>query len=249
MTTSNPDSPFLEVSGLRVRFGHVDAVRDVSLTVKRSKVVTLLGPNGAGKTTTLKAICGLVKPSRGEVTINGRRTTGLGAARVTRLGVGLVPEGRRIFPAHTVRENLELGGFIWRRQSSVFEETMTSVLELFPRLADRLQQAAGSLSGGEAQMLAVGRAMMTRPSLLILDEPSLGLAPRVVDELYDFLGMIRDQQQLSILLVEQAAERALRFADEAYLLSQGRVVVSGPANALREDDQVRSVYFGGMTGS
>lgn len=246
MTETSPDSPLLEVSGLRVRFGHVDAVQDVSLTVGRSQVVTLLGPNGAGKTTTLKAVCGLLKPARGEIRINGRRTAGLGASRITRLGVGLVPEGRRIFPTHTVKENLELGGFIWRRQRSVFDETMTSVLELFPRLADRLHQTAGSLSGGEAQMLAVGRAMMVRPSLLILDEPSLGLAPKVVDELYEFLGTIRDKQQLSILLVEQAVERALRFADDAYLISQGRVVVNGPANSLRDDDQVRSVYFGGL---
>ncbi len=249
MTETSLPTPLLEVSGLRVRFGHVDAVQDVSLSVGRSSVVTLLGPNGAGKTTTLKAVCGLVRPARGEIRINGQRTAGLGAARVTRLGVGLVPEGRRIFPTHSVKENLELGGFIWRRQRAVFEETMTSVLELFPRLADRMHQMAGSLSGGEAQMLAVGRAMMTRPSLLILDEPSLGLAPRVVDELYDFLGTIRDQQQISILLVEQAAERALRFADDAYLLSQGKVVVSGRADALREDDQVRSVYFGGLASS
>ncbi|ABL83599.1 MULTISPECIES: ABC transporter ATP-binding protein [unclassified Nocardioides] len=249
MTTASSDPALLEVSNLRVRFGHVDAVRDVSLAVGRSRVVTLLGPNGAGKTTTLKAICGLLRPARGEIRINGRRTNGVVASRVTKLGVGLVPEGRRIFPAHTVKENLELGGFIWRRQRPVFDETLASVLELFPRLADRLDQLAGSLSGGEAQMLAVGRAMMTRPSLLILDEPSLGLAPKIVDELYDFLGTIRDQQQLSILLVEQAADRALRFADDAYLLSQGRVVASGPAEALREDDQVRSVYFGGLATS
>lgn len=237
------DTPLLEVSKLHVQFGHVDAVRDVSLTVGRSEVVTLLGPNGAGKTTTLRAICGQVRPSGGDIQINGRRTVTLGAARIARLGVGLVPEGRRIFPGHTVLENLALGGYIWRRRRKVFDETMASVMELFPRLAERRAQLAGSLSGGEAQMLAIGRALMLRPGLLMLDEPSLGLAPMLVEEIF---GVIREinREGMGILLVEQNANQALAIADYGYVLEGGRFVLEGSAEELRANENVQEFYLG-----
>ncbi len=240
----NEAALLLDVKGLRVMFSQIIAVDDVSLNVARGEIVALLGPNGAGKTTTLRAISGLVKSVKGTIYIDGVRADQRSAPRVARMGIGLVPEGRKVFPTHTVEENLQLGGFMWRRQKTLYAETLSSVWELFPRLYERRTQLAGSLSGGEAQMLAVGRALMLRPRLLVLDEPSLGLAPKVVEELFGFLRRLHSERGLSILLVEQAATRALELADRGYLIGEGRVITAGSSESLRNDPEVQRVYFG-----
>jgi branched-chain amino acid transport system ATP-binding protein len=186
-------------------------------------VVALLGPNGAGKTTTLRAISGLARPAAGEIVFDGRRITGSSPPAVARAGIGHVHEGRKIFPAHTVEENLALGAYLLRKDRRAAAESMDEMLTLFPRLAERRRQLAGTLSGGEAQMLAIARALVARPALVMLDEPSLGLAPLVVEEIFEHLRNLRDHKHISMLLVEQAALLALEFAHRAYLLNTGRV--------------------------
>ena len=242
---SEPGTVLLQLSGVQVRFNRVVALDGLSLRVDEGELVALLGPNGAGKTTTLRAISGLVRPSRGEVRFRDRRIDHLSAPRIARLGIGLVPEGRKIFPDQTVLENLLLGAFVWRRDRSLRQETLDSVLDLFPRLKERRRQLAGTLSGGEAQMLAVARALMLRPRLLMLDEPTLGLAPKVVDEMFEYLERLHREERLTILLVEQAAARALELADRSYLIGGGKVVASGDADEMRADPEMQRVYFGG----
>jgi branched-chain amino acid transport system ATP-binding protein len=242
--TAAPSGPLLAVSDVCVRYGQVAALDGLSLAVAPGEIVALLGPNGVGKTTTLRAITGVATARSGRIEFDGRPIQRLSPDRIVRRGMASVPEGRRIFPDHTVAENLQLGGYIWRRDGSVLAETLEHVLDLFPRLRERAGQKAGTLSGGEAQMLAVGRALMIRPRLLVLDEPSLGLAPRIVSELFEHLARLHAEQHLSILLVEQAATRALELADRAYLLNAGRVVTSGTAAEMREDPDVQRVYFG-----
>ena len=231
----------LEVEDLTAAYGQIRALHGVDLTVGEGQVVALLGPNGAGKTTTLRAICGMVR-TNGRIAFRGKDLTGLATERVTRLGIAHVPEGRGTFPGLTVAENLQLGAY-GRRDPEVGRD-IDRWYGIFPRLADRRNQPAGSLSGGEQQMLAVARALLSRPALLLLDEPSLGLAPLVVREVFDVLARIRVEQGTGMLLVEQNATLALELADAAYVLAAGRTVLSGPAAEIRAEDSVRRSYLG-----
>lgn len=232
----------LKVEHLAVRYGDLTGVADVSLEVRDGTVVALLGSNGAGKTTTLNAIAGLVRPSAGVVVWNGERIDRLGAAGIVRRGLALSPEGWRLFTKQTVEQNLRLGAVPLRRRASV-GELLDRVYALFPILAQRARQRAGTLSGGERQMLALGRALMSDPRLLLLDEPSLGLAPTIVETLYETLGRLR-RAGLTLLLAEQSVHLALEIADYAYVLQTGRTVLEGPARDLRDDPQVRKIYLG-----
>jgi branched-chain amino acid transport system ATP-binding protein len=236
----------LEVQGIHVHYGKIEAIKGVSLTVERGEVVTLIGANGAGKTTTLKTLSGLRKVSAGRIAFDGRDITTLpGHARVE-LGMCQAPEGRGIFPGMTVLENLEMGAYARkdRRQRRALAVDFHRVFELFPRLAERRKQLGGTLSGGEQQMLAIGRALMTRPQLLLLDEPSMGLAPMLVSQIFSIISDINNQG-VTILLVEQNAAQALQRADRAYVLESGRVVKSAAASALLDDETVRAAYLGG----
>jgi branched-chain amino acid transport system ATP-binding protein len=231
----------LRIEGLRASYGPVRALHGVDLTVPEGEVVALLGPNGAGKTTTLRAVCGMLRTT-GRVELGGRDLTGLSTERVVRLGVAHVPEGRGTFASLTVAENLRLGAYA-RRDDEVAAD-VERWYGVFPRLAERRGQSAGSLSGGEQQMLAIARGLLSRPRLLLLDEPSLGLAPRVTGELFEVLARVKAEQGTSMLLVEQNATLALELADSAYVLEAGRTVLSGPAGEVRTDESVRRAYLG-----
>jgi len=231
----------LEVEDLTAAYGQIRALHGVDLTVGEGQVVALLGPNGAGKTTTLRSICGMVRAS-GRIAFRGRDLIGLATEKVTRLGIAHVPEGRGTFAGLTVTENLKLGAY--GRHDPEVRRDIDRWFEFFPRLADRRDQAAGSLSGGEQQMLAVARALLSRPALLLLDEPSLGLAPLVVREVFEVLARIRAEEGTGMLLVEQNAALALELADAAYVLAAGRTVLSGPASEIRAEDSVRRSYLG-----
>ena len=232
--------PLLEIEGLTASYGPVRALHGVDLDVAEGRVVAILGPNGAGKTTTLRAVCGMVR-AQGRVTYRGRDILGMPAEKVVRLGVAHVPEGRGTFNDLTVAENLRLGAYA--RQDKDVQADLDRWYGVFPRLAERREQKAGSLSGGEQQMLAIARAVLSRPSLLLLDEPSLGLAPRVTRELFDVLADVKTTGT-SMVLVEQNAALALELADTAYVLEAGRTVLSGPATDLRGNDAVRRSYLG-----
>jgi branched-chain amino acid transport system ATP-binding protein len=237
----------LEVSGLSARYGPVSALRDVSLEIRAGELVALIGANGAGKSTLLRAIAGLVPPAGGRVALDGRDVTGLAPEAMIRAGVALVPERRRVFAPLTVLDNLELGGYALPRGRdfrSRLDAGVEEAYRLFPVLRRRRDQLAGTLSGGEQQMLAIGRALMTRPRLLLCDEPSLGLAPLVVAEIMRLLSTLREAGT-TILLVEQNARMALRAADRAYVLEVGSLVLSGLATDLLEDDQLKAAYLGG----
>jgi branched-chain amino acid transport system ATP-binding protein len=235
-------SALLEVEGLRASYGPLQALHGVDVTVDEGGVVAILGPNGAGKTTILRALCGMVRTA-GRVTFDGRNLLGLPTERIVRLGVAHVPEGRGTFPALTVEENLRLGAYV-RRDAAAVAADIDRWYGVFPRLADRCGQTAASLSGGEQQMLAIARALLLRPRLLLLDEPSLGLAPMVTKELYSVLGQIKREQHTTMLLVEQNANLALELADHAYVLEAGRTVLAGPAGEVRTDELVRRAYLG-----
>jgi branched-chain amino acid transport system ATP-binding protein len=235
----------LELRSVTVGYDQVIALREATLSVDEGEFVVLLGANGAGKSTTLRAISRLVRLRSGAIWFGGARIDGLGPSRVTRTGIGHVPEGRRIFVEHTVQENLELGGYVLRRHRSRFDEAMAAVFGLFPRLAERRAQSAGTLSGGEAQMLAVGRALMSSPRLLMLDEPSLGLAPQLVAELFGYLSLLCRRDGITLLMVEQQAAAALEIADRGYVLDAGTVALEGSAESLRRDRAVRALYLGG----
>jgi len=232
----------LEVRELVAGYGEVEVLHGVSLQVGAGEVVALVGSNGAGKTTTLRAISGLIKPAAGQVFFDGRRVDGLDPHLIVRLGIVQVPEGRKIFPSLTVLENLELGAYVpeARRYRA---ESLKLVFQLFPVLAERSRQPAGTLSGGQQQMLAIGRALMARPRLLMLDEPSLGLAPNVVTEIFRKVSQIRESGT-TVLLVEQNVRRALRVADRGYVLENGRVVLEGSGTELLANDHVRRAYLG-----
>ena len=233
----------LQVEDVHVYYGQIHALKGVSLTVEEGEIVTLIGANGAGKTTLLRTISGLVQPRRGQVTFQGRSLLRLLPEEIVRLGVSHVPEGRRIFANLTVLENLELGAFL-RKDRAEVARGLQRVFDLFPRLQERLHQPAGTLSGGEQQMLAIGRALMARPRLLLLDEPSLGLAPLLVRTIFDVIKEI-NSQGTTILLVEQNAHMALSVAHRGYVLETGRVVLSGPAEDLRQSEDIRAAYLGG----
>ena len=239
---SEREGSLLRIEDLTASYGAVRALHGVDLEVGEGQVVALLGPNGAGKTTTLRAVCGMVRTG-GRIALGGCVLTGLSTEKVVRLGVAHVPEGRGTFAGLTVEENLRLGGY-GRRDAPALRSDVDFWYEVFPRLAERRTQAAGSLSGGEQQMLAIARALLSRPVLLLLDEPSLGLAPRVTRELFAVLGRVKAEQGTSMLLVEQNATLALELADTAYVLEAGRTVLSGPAAEIRTDESVRRVYLG-----
>ena len=234
----------LEVSAVELAYGAVPACRDVTFTVEPGEIVTLLGANGAGKTTTLRAVAGLLAPRAGSVRFEGRDITRLAAHERTMLGIALVPEGRHVFPFLTVRENLEMGGLKYRRDPKRLRRLLDRAIDWFPRLDERAGQHAGTLSGGEQQMLVLGRAMMSEPRLLCLDKPSLGLAPLVVAEIFRTIQSI-NAQGTGVLLVEQNARYALRTAARGYVLRGGAVVASGPCAELQADDRVRLAYIGG----
>jgi branched-chain amino acid transport system ATP-binding protein len=233
----------LSLSNLHVNYGKIAAVQSLSLDVYPGEIVTLIGSNGAGKSTTLRTISGLIRPRSGEVLFEGRKINGLHGHQVVKRGICHSPEGRRIFPRMTVSENLDLGAFL-RTDSDGVAEDRKRVLELFPVLAERLSQKAGTLSGGEQQMLAVGRALLGNPKLLLLDEPSMGLAPVLVELIFHTIQEIRDRG-LTVLLVEQNALAALEIADYAYVLESGNLVLQAPAARLLEDDSVTRAYLGG----
>lgn len=235
--------PLLAVRDLNVFYGNIAAVKGISFEVHQGEIVTLIGSNGAGKSTTLRCISGLIKPRKGSVTLKGENITRLEGHDVVAKGICHSPEGRRIFPKMSVDENLDLGAFL-RNDKAGIAEDRTRVLDLFPRLQERLNQQAGTMSGGEQQMLAVARAMMGRPSLLMLDEPSMGLAPVLVDLIFETIATIREQGT-AILLVEQNALAALRVADYGYVLESGSLKLKGLASELIDDDQVAKAYLGG----
>jgi branched-chain amino acid transport system ATP-binding protein len=234
----------LEVAGLEVRYGSVTAVKGVSLEVAEGEVVAIIGPNGAGKTSTLRAITGLVPSAGGRVVFRGTDVSRWKAHRIVTLGLGHAPEGRRLFPQMTVMENLRMGAYR-RRVPSEIGRTLAQVEELFPRLAERRTQLAGTLSGGEQQMLAIGRALMAEPRLLVLDEPSFGLAPLIVREIGRIVRTINRERGVSVLLVEQNARMALGIAARAYVMETGRVALSGPSATLAESPHVKAAYLGG----
>jgi branched-chain amino acid transport system ATP-binding protein len=223
-------------------YGNIRALRGISLTVERGEVVTLIGSNGAGKTTTLRTIMGLLVPRAGQITLEGQRIEGLATDRIVRLGIAQSPEGRRIFPRMSVLENLEMGAFARRDQDQIPFD-LEHVLQLFPRLKERLRQRAGTLSGGEQQMLAMGRALMARPKVLLLDEPSMGLAPLLVETIFSIIRTI-NAEGTTILLVEQNARMALQVAHRGYVLQSGEIVLHDTAAALLRSDVVRKSYLG-----
>jgi branched-chain amino acid transport system ATP-binding protein len=231
----------LEVAGIRTRYGAIEALKGVSLSVDAGEVVTLIGANGAGKSTTLRSVCGLTPAAAGTVTFDGEDITRVPADEIVTRGIALSPEGRRCFPRMTVRENLELGAY--RRRGPGIAQDLERVFALFPRLKERAGQKAGTMSGGEQQMLAIGRAMMASPRLLLLDEPSLGIAPILVQRIYETITEIH-RLGVAILLVEQNANRALDAAGRGYVLETGRVVLADATAALRRDPRVQTAYLG-----
>ena len=234
--------PLLQVRGLHAQYGPTRVLHGIDFEVRQGGITTILGANGAGKTTTLRAVCAMVR-TQGEILLAGERIDGKATESIVRLGVAHVPDGRGTFLNLTVEENLRLGAYTRHDRAQVMAD-FERIYRYFPRLRERLRQQAGTLSGGEQQMLAVSRALMLRPRLLLLDEPSFGLAPLVVQELFEILGEINKAEGASMLLVEQNASLALKLADHAYLLETGRVVISGTAESIRNDESVRRSYLG-----
>jgi branched-chain amino acid transport system ATP-binding protein len=234
----------LEIKNLAVSYGAINALQGISLRVESGRIVTLIGANGAGKTTTLKTVSGLLKPRAGEIIFDGSSIAGLPAHAIVRRGLAHVPEGRMVFANLTVLENLQMGAFLVRDKKLVRRE-LESVFATFPRLQERGQQVAGTLSGGEQQMLAIGRALMSQPKFLMLDEPSLGLAPLLVKTIFEKIVEINRERGLTILLVEQNANRALEISHHGYVLETGKIILSDSSAALRQNPQVRSAYLGG----
>ena len=232
----------LKVDELHVYYGSIHAIKGVSFEVNEGEIVTLIGANGAGKSTTLNTVAGLLKPRSGAITFDGWDITGMSASKAVSRGMALCPEGRRIFQQMTVRENLEMGSFT--RPPQEIPDSLENVFSRFPRLKEREKQIAGTLSGGEQQMLAMGRALMSKPKLLMLDEPSMGLAPILVEQIFDIVKELNEAGS-TILLVEQNAQMALSVADRAYVLGTGRITISGAAADVLADDRVRAAYLGG----
>ncbi|MBR3747466.1 MAG: ABC transporter ATP-binding protein [Selenomonadaceae bacterium] len=233
----------LEVNDINVYYGAIHAIKGISLTVDEGEIVTLIGANGAGKSTTLRTISGLLKPKTGAINFLGKNIAGMPAHKIVREGISQVPEGRRIFAEMSVLENLELGAFT-RNDSDEIKKDMEMVFRRFPRLKERISQQAGTLSGGEQQMLAMGRALMSRPKLLLLDEPSMGLAPLLIREIFSIIADI-NKTGTTVLLVEQNANMALSIANRAYVLETGRITLSGDAKELAASEDVRKAYLGG----
>jgi branched-chain amino acid transport system ATP-binding protein len=230
----------LDVAEIEVRYGAIAALKGISFTVGEGEIVALLGANGAGKTTTQKTVSGMLRPVAGSISFGGRRIDGIPAHELIRLGICHVPEGRHVFPRMTVSENLDMGAF---RFKTVDKADLERVLEMFPRLRERYKQQAGTLSGGEQQMLAIGRALMGKPKLLLLDEPSMGLAPLIVAQIFDIVREI-NQSGVTVLLVEQNAAQALALANRGYVLETGEIVLEGTGSELLADDRIRAAYLG-----
>ena len=233
----------LKVENLHVFYGAIHAIKGVEFSVDKGEIVTLIGANGAGKTTIMHTVSGLLRPKEGTVTFKGKNITGMEANRIPRLGLAQVPEGRRVFAEMTVQENLERGAYI-RRDRSGIQADLSGIFERLPRLKERRKQLAGTLSGGEQQMLAIGRALMSKPEMLLLDEPTMGLSPLLVNEVFELILSVK-QSGVTVLLVEQNAKKALEIADRAYVLETGRVKISGTAAEISENEAVKSAYLGG----
>lgn len=232
----------LYMKNVSTHYGKIQALHDVSLEVERGEIVTLIGANGAGKTTLLMTLCGDPRATTGSIRYEGEELTGLTTAEIMRKDIAIVPEGRRVFSRLTVEENLSMGGFFTHKDD--FQQQLDTTLSLFPRLKERYQQRAGTMSGGEQQMLAIGRALMSKPRLLLLDEPSLGLAPIIIQQIFDIIEQLRSQG-VTIFLVEQNANQALKLADRGYVMEHGHIVMQDSGEALLSDPQVRSAYLGG----
>ncbi len=235
--------PILELKDIHTSYGNIDALKGISLKVFPGEIVTIIGANGAGKSTTLMSICGIVPLKKGEIYYNGRAVHGKPADTLPELGLCQVPEGRRIFPRLSVQDNLEMGAF-FRKDHSEIESDLAHVFELFPVLKDRCAQLGGTLSGGEQQMLAIGRALMSRPKLLLLDEPSLGLAPLIVQKIFDIVSEINEKEGTTILLVEQNANLALQVATRGYVLETGAIILEDEASSLLNNPEIRKAYLG-----
>ncbi len=233
----------LKISELNTFYGHIHALKGINMDIKEGEIVSLIGSNGAGKSTTLGSIAGLVKSQSGKIEFKGQDITNIAPHNVVKLGVSLSPEGREVFPSLTVQENLRLGAFI-KTDKARIEESFARVYDLFPRLKERIKQSAGTLSGGEQQMLAIGRALMNEPELLLLDEPSLGLAPNLVIMIFELIQSI-NKQGTTILLIEQNANMALSISHRAYVLETGKITMSGDAKELAVDPRVKKAYLGG----
>lgn len=233
----------LQMENVNVFYGAIHAIKDISISVEEGEIVTLIGANGAGKSTTLRTISGLLKPKTGKILFEGKEIGGLAAQTIVKEGISQVPEGRRVFANMTVLENLELGAYI-RSDKAGIRDDLNAVFERFPRLLERKSQLAGTLSGGEQQMLAMGRALMSRPRLLLLDEPSMGLAPLLVKEIFEIVKQI-NRTGTTVLLVEQNANMALSIAHKAYVLETGRITLAGEAKELAASEEVRKAYLGG----
>ncbi len=242
MSEVSNNKSLLRVDDIHVYYGSIHAIKGISFEVNEGEIVTLIGANGAGKSTTLNTVSGLLKPRSGLITFEGKGIVGIGASRIVSLGMALCPEGRRVFQQMTVRENLEMGGY--SRPNTEIPASLEDVFMRFPRLKEREKQIAGTLSGGEQQMLAMGRALMSKPKLLMLDEPSMGLAPILVGQIFDIIKELHNTGT-TILLVEQNAQMALSIADRAYVLGTGKITISGPAAEVLADDRVREAYLGG----
>lgn len=236
-------NPMLEVNKINVNYGQVQILHDVSMVVHPGEAVSIIGPNGAGKSTVLKSVCGQLTPWSGEILLDGQAVTGMRPEHVIRYGMSVVPQGRIVFSNMTVVENLELGAYSLRNKKLV-PDLMARVFDLFPRLAERRSQAAGTMSGGEQQMLAMGRALMSSPRIVLMDEPSLGLAPMFVDLIFEQIGVLKSEG-LTLLLVEQNATRSLQISDRAYVLELGQNRFTGTGEALLADPRVRQLYLGG----
>lgn len=235
----------LKLTDVETFYGNIQALKGVSLEISENEIITLIGANGAGKTTTLMAVCGIVPPRSGEILFMGKTITRMEPNKIVSLGISQAPEGRRIFPYLSVIENLDMGAYL-RKDSSQIKRDMEYVFDLFPILAHRRHQAGGTLSGGEQQMLAISRALMARPKLLLLDEPSLGLAPLVVKLIFEIIEKINRENNTAIFLVEQNANLALQIADRGYVMENGRITISDSAGNLLSNEKVRSAYLGGM---
>ena len=235
--------PMLKIDNIDVYYGAIHALKGISLEVNEGEIVTLIGANGAGKSTTLRTISGLLKPKTGSITFLGQNIAGVRAHEIVKKGISQVPEGRRVFAEMTVMENLDLGAFV-RKDKAGIQQDLKHVFELFPRLEERKNQSAGTLSGGEQQMLAMGRALMSRPKLLLLDEPSMGLAPLLIKEIFNIIVDI-NKSGTTVLLVEQNANMARSIANRAYVLETGRITLSGKAQDLAASEDVRKAYLGG----
>ena len=234
----------LEINNLQVNYGPVIAVKKVDLFVNQGETVVLLGANGAGKSSTLLSIAGVANKLLGKVKFSGKDITKFSPEKILTLGIATVPENRDIFPDLSVKENLVLGGYIYRKKNNILQDTIEEVYNLFPILSERNSQVAGTLSGGEQQMLAIGRALMSKPKILLLDEPSLGLAPTIVEKIYEHIEQLKKNTNLTILLVEQHAMKALSIADRVYFLRLGEIVSSGKASDLKEKTDFKKIYFG-----